>query len=98
MRARLARYALWQARDFAYARGAPTLIVGALLALQVQLSLRGSVGRVALDEEAARQYFAALLGPLALFATLLGTNGIVSGDRAHGYFRLLFAKPANACA
>jgi hypothetical protein len=89
-RARLARYALWQARDFALERGVPTLIVGALLLVlaKTQAGARAS-------DDAARDALAALLQAFAPTAVLLAVNGIVAGDRRHQYFRLLFSKPVS---
>lgn len=92
-RGRLPRYALWQARDYALERGVPSLLVGALLAWQVRLSLRAAPELGQVSEATALQVYALLLGPLGFFVTLLGTNGIVSTDRTQGYFRLLFARP-----
>lgn len=96
-RARLARYALYQGRDFAVQRGVPILIVGALLLL---LSVEGArawrgAGGAGGAAELARASLAALLDVFAPTATLLAVNGIVSNDRRRRFYRLLFAKPVS---
>lgn len=97
-RARLARYAPWQARDFAVERGIPTLIVGALLLLLAVESTGGAPRATPLGgwgEDVARGALTGLLQAFAPTATLLAVNGIVSTDRTRQYFRLLFAKPVS---
>lgn len=96
-RARLGRYALYQARDFATQRGVPILIVGALLLLLSVEGARGwtSAAHSGARSELARASLAALLDVFAPTATLLAVNGIVSNDRSRQYYRLLFAKPVS---
>ena len=94
-RGRLARYALWQASDYALERGVPAVIVGVLLLLGPVLAVRGlRAGAIGMPSEPmAIALFGQVLGAFALFGALFATNGIVANDRTHGFFRFLFAKP-----
>jgi ABC-type transport system involved in multi-copper enzyme maturation permease subunit len=91
---RVARYALFQARDYVRERGVPLLLVGVLLLLMASqgaigpggAELRGSSS----DTLAVAAVFLELFAPTAV---LIGVNGLISGDRKHNYYRLLFAKP-----
>lgn len=98
-RARLARYAIYQARDYALERGLPLLVVGGLLIL---MTFQGAAGPAPVSPGArdstlrALALCAALLEVFAPSAVLVAVNGIVSGDRKHHYYRLLFSKPVSA--
>ena len=96
-RGRLARYALFQARDYVRERGLPLLVIGALLML---MSFQGAADpppRVAgAGDSAALALGAALLELFAPTAVLVGVNGLISSDRKHHYYRLLFSKPVSA--
>lgn len=97
MRGRLGRYALFQASDYARERGFPLLLVGALLLLMAAQGAIGSAG-VELGSGGVRalalgMVFLELFAPTAV---LIAVNGIISGDRKHHYYRLLFAKPISA--
>lgn len=98
MSGRLARYALFQAHDYVRERGIPLLLVGALLLL---MSTQGAVGPTQAMDAGGGEVHTLMLAAvfLELFAptaVLVAVNGIVSGDRKHGYYRLLFAKPISA--
>lgn len=97
MRGRLARYALFQLRDYVRERGLPLLLVGALLLL---MASQGAIGPAGGELGSAREPALALgvifLELFAPTAVLIAVNGIISGDRKHGYYRLLFAKPVTA--
>lgn len=97
MSGRLARYALFQARDYVRERGLPLLFVGALLLL---MASQGAIGAGGMDSGgssvrtlAIAAIFLELFAPTAV---LIAVNGIISGDRKHGHYRLLFAKPIPA--
>ncbi|HET7550302.1 MAG TPA: hypothetical protein VFK04_03370 [Gemmatimonadaceae bacterium] len=97
MSGRLARYALFQTTDYVRERGIPLLLVGALLLL---LAGQGVVGSAGIDlggggvrALAIAMVFLELFAPTAV---LIAVNGIVSGDRKHRYYRLLFSKPISA--
>jgi hypothetical protein len=97
MKGRLARYALYQAMDYAWERGFPLLLVGALLLLMAAQGAIGSagleLGSGAVRAPALLMVFLELFAPTAV---LIAVNGIISGDRKHRYYRLLFAKPIAA--
>ena len=87
-RARLGSYALWQLRDYALTRGVPTLIIGALLLLQMRMIMRApGAGLMAVG------IVSQLLAPFVVIGALIAINGIISNDRRQGYYRFLFAKP-----
>lgn len=97
MSGRLARYALFQAHDYLRERGFPLLLVGALLLL---LAAQGAIGPAEIDigggelrTLALAMMFVELFAPTAV---LIAVNGIISGDRKHHYYRLLFSKPISA--
>ena len=103
MSGRLGRYALYQAHDYARERGFPLLLVGALLLL---MAAQGAIGptsavgtgsvSVGVTELRTLTLAAVLLELFAPTAVLIAVNGIISGDRKHHYYRLLFAKPISA--
>jgi ABC-type transport system involved in multi-copper enzyme maturation permease subunit len=94
---RLARYALFQARDYLRERGVPLLLVGALLLL---MASQGAIGPGGVDLRGTSLgtliMAAVFLELFAPTAVLIAVNGIVSSDRKHHYYRLLFAKPIAA--
>jgi hypothetical protein len=97
VRGRLGRYALFQASDYVRERGLPLLLVGALLLLMASQGVIGSastdLGGGGLRALAIAMVFLELFAPTAV---LIAVNGIISGDRKHRYYRLLFAKPISA--
>jgi hypothetical protein len=98
-RGRLARYALFQAHDYVRERGLPLLVIGALLMLMSFQSAGGPPPRVDDAGDTAARALALAAALLELFAptaVLVGVNGIISSDRKHHYYRLLFSKPVSA--
>lgn len=95
MRGRLTAYSAWQARDFAFERGFPMLVVSTIVLFPVVMLMRGmrsQTPEAPLAEIAAGALVQAL--PLLSFVlVILAVNGIVSNDRKRGYYRFLFAKP-----
>lgn len=96
MSGRLARYALFQSRDYVRERGVPLLLVGALLLL---MASQGAIapggvdlGGTSMGTLVTAAVFLELFAPTAV---LIAVNGIISGDRKHHYYRLLFAKPVS---
>lgn len=99
-RARLARYARWQLGDYVMERSASTLIVVLLASYLNFTPLIVQYGRPAsgtmppmFAEALARSLYS-----LALLGTVFAVRGIVSDDRALGYYRFLFAKPVSVSA
>ena len=98
MNGRLARYALFQAYDYSRERGFPLLLVGALLLL---MATQGAIGPTAPLDALGAEFRTLTLAALFLelfapTAVLVAVNGIISGDRKHHYYRLLFSKPIPA--
>ncbi|HEU4588394.1 MAG TPA: hypothetical protein VFS11_07085 [Gemmatimonadales bacterium] len=84
------RYAGWMARDLALGPGVPIVGLTALVTLfltstQIETNLAGGLQLIAVWV----LYFNAWA------VTLLATAGSVSGDRAGGYYRTLFAHPVS---
>lgn len=95
MRARLLRYALYQARDYLVERGIHTFLIGIVLFFPIFLALFGVGSPAQLPDDMLRESLTALLPMYGFIAVVIGINGIISGDRQRGYFRFLFAKPVS---
>jgi hypothetical protein len=106
-RARLARYALWQLRDYAFDKGFATLVVLVLTTVLVRMLMDAAATSLPDGPHAARlaesmraqqrqQLLVQILTSHFIFGVLFATNGIVSDDRKLGYYRFLFAKPVTA--
>lgn len=93
MKSNLARYGLWQFRDFIRDRGIALLLVGLLIGFTLIGPVR-AVGRP-IDERLAKTLLVAALSQVAFIAAFITLNGIVSNDRKLGYFRFLFSKPVS---
>jgi hypothetical protein len=99
-RARLARYALWQFRDFAIERGIAIMIIGLLLGYTLIAPLRAAMG-AAFQIDPRSQAWPVIItvtSSAVSLAVLIALNGIVSTDRKMGYYRFLFSKPVSAVA
>jgi hypothetical protein len=91
----LARYSLWQFRDFVFERGVAILIISFLWGYALIAPLRGAMG--------SQMGRASPIWPLVLqgastlvsLSVLIALNGIISSDRKLGYYRFLFSKPVN---
>lgn len=98
MKGRLGAYAAWQARDFALERGAPMLVVSALILLPLVVMMRAMRSQGPEGAEFAGTALSALAQSMPLLAfvlILIAVNGIASNDRTRGYYRFLFAKPVS---
>jgi hypothetical protein len=99
-RGRLARYSLWQFRDFVLEREIGILIIGFLWGYVLVEPMRRSMGQQWSGGGAS------VVMPLVLqvasaivsLSVLIALNGMVSSDRKAGYYRFLFAKPVNPVA
>lgn len=98
-RARLGRYASWQAKDFVVERAAAIVVVlGLFLYLShIGISQATKFSGVARSPEVlqalAPLLMKNLLGTTWLLLGLLAANGICANDRTTGRFRFLFSKP-----
>ncbi|HMF99789.1 MAG TPA: hypothetical protein VK560_00945 [Gemmatimonadaceae bacterium] len=92
----LARYSLWQLRDFAIERGLSILIIGVLWGYALIEPIRRAVGS-SLPGTASPLWLVAMQVSSAIVSVsvLIALNGIVSADRKAGYYRFLFSKPVN---
>jgi hypothetical protein len=96
MRARLARYGLWQLRDYLLERGVALAIIGGIFTSMAWAALRELEEYPGQRLRASDELLGSMLPQLAVFGTLLAVNGIVANDLRQGYFRFLFAKPVGA--
>jgi hypothetical protein len=92
----LARYALWQARDFAVDRGIAILLIGFLWGYAFILPLRSTMALQMTNKGSPAWIFTVqIASAIVSVAVLIAVNGIVSTDRKMGYYRFLFSKPVN---
>jgi hypothetical protein len=99
-RARLARYSLWQFRDFAIERGIAIMIIGLLWGYTLIAPMRAAMG-AAFDigpRSPAWPLVITVTSSVVSLSVLIALNGIVSIDRKMGYYRFLFSKPVSAVA
>jgi hypothetical protein len=97
---RLAKYSLWQFRDFVVERGIAIVIIGLLLGYVLIEPLRRAMGvGFSIDPASpARPVLIMVSSSIVSLAVLIAVNGIVSTDRKMGYYRFLFAKPVSPVA
>jgi hypothetical protein len=92
----LARYSLWQFRDFAVERGVAILIIGFLWGYVLIEPLRRAVGSQPAGSASPLWAVAIQISSaIVSLSVLVALNGIVSADRKAGYYRFLFSKPVN---
>lgn len=94
-RGRLARYSLWQFRDFAIDKGIAIVIIGTMLGYLAVEPIRRAFGP---SWQTNPQFPLAMIVtsiavPVISLAVFIAMNGIVSNDRRMGYYRFLFSKP-----
>ncbi len=83
------RYLGWMARDAALRPGLAGLVFAALAAF-IATRLPGPF-----TETSARDFLIRMVGQLGWLVVLIATTGMVSWDRASGYYRSLFSQPVN---
>lgn len=91
-RGRLAKYALWQFRDFVMEKGLSILIIGVLLGFLQLLPFRLS-GSPVMSPEMITRVVTTLAKTVVLIWVFIALNGLISNDRKLGYYRFPFAKP-----
>lgn len=98
-RARLFAYARWQVSDFLVERLPGVGVITAAVGTLAWLTGRPTLDRVATlggdPTPVALVLFANLLGMIWFPTAIVAANQVISGDRATGRFRLLFAKPVS---
>jgi hypothetical protein len=94
-RGRLAKYSLWQFRDFVLERGIAIIIIGGLWGYVVFEPMRRMMGAQWKGDQTSPVWGIALQFSSAIvsLSVLIAVNGIISNDRKNGYYRFLFAKP-----
>lgn len=92
----LARYSLWQARDFALERGIAILLIGFLWGYAFISPLRSQIAYQITNRASPVWIFTLQISSaIVSLSVLIALNGIVSTDRKTGYYRFLFSKPVN---
>ena len=99
-RGRLAKYSLWQFRDFAIDRGIAILIIGLLWGYTLIEPLRRAMGSAFSMKPSSPAWplLITVASSIVSVSVLIAVNGIVSADRKMGYYRFLFSKPVSAVA
>ena len=99
-RGKLARYSLWQFRDFVIERGIAILIIGFLWSYTLIEPLRRTMGAAFAIGPASPAWplVITVTSSVVSLSVLIALNGIVSNDRKMGYYRFLFSKPVSAVA
>ncbi|HET6760634.1 MAG TPA: hypothetical protein VFH13_00970 [Gemmatimonadaceae bacterium] len=98
-RGRLARYSLWQFRDFVMDRGIAILIIGLLWGYVLIEPLRRMGAAFATGPRSPTwPLIITVTSSVASLSVLIALNGLVSTDRKLGYYRFLFSKPVSPVA
>ncbi|MFN2636536.1 MAG: hypothetical protein ABR585_05890 [Gemmatimonadaceae bacterium] len=94
-RGRLARYSLWQFRDFAVERAFAVVLIGLLLGYMSVEPIRRGLGANWATNPAfpLSRIVSTIVAPVVTLAVLIALNGMISNDRKMGYYRFLFSKP-----
>jgi hypothetical protein len=97
---KLARYSLWQFRDFVVDRGIAIVIIGVLWGTVLIEPLRRTMGPVFADSPLSPTWSLLMtaVSSVVSIAVLIALNGLVSTDRKMGYYRFIFAKPVSPVA
>ena len=99
-RGRLARYSLWQFRDFVMERGIGIVIIGSLWGYVMFEPIRRAMGGQWRGDQTSPAWLILMqvASAVASLSVLIAMNGLVSIDRKNGYYRFLFSKPVNPVA
>src|SRR5204862_446053 len=91
----LAKYSLWQFRDFVLERGIAIVLIGCLWSYVTFEPMRRAMGAQWRGDQTSPVWAIALQVSAALvsLSVLIAMNGIVSTNRKSGYYRFLFSKP-----
>jgi hypothetical protein len=94
----LARYSLWQFRDFIMERGIAIAIIGLLWGYTLIEPLRRAMGAAFAVGPASPTWplVVSVTSSVVSLGVLIALNGMVSTDRKQGYYRFLFSKPISA--
>jgi hypothetical protein len=99
-RGRLAKYSLWQFRDFVLERGIGIVIIGFLWGYVMFEPIRRTMGGQWAGDQTSPVWgiLMQVASAVASLSVLIAMNGLISIDRKNGYYRFLFAKPVNPVA
>jgi hypothetical protein len=99
-RGRLAKYSLWQFRDFVLERGIAIVLIGFLWGYVTFEPMRKMLGPQWTGDQRSPIWGLAIQFSSAVvsLSVLIAMNGITSGDRKNGYYRFLFSKPVSPVA
>ncbi len=97
MIARLAKYSLWQFRDFVLERGIAIVLIGFLWGYVMFEPMRRAMGAQWTGDQTSPVWAIALQVASAVvsLSVLIAVNGMISNDRKTGHYRFLFSKPVN---
>jgi hypothetical protein len=97
---RLARYSLWQFRDFVVDRGIAIVIIGVLWGFLLIEPIRRSMGPAFAANTLSPTWplLMTVVSSVVSISVLIALNGLVSADRKMGYYRFLFSKPVSPVA
>jgi len=97
MIARLAKYSLWQFRDFVLERGIAIVLIGFLWGYVMFEPMRRAMGAQWTGDQTSPVWEIALQVASAVvsLSVLIAVNGMISNDRKTGHYRFLFSKPVN---
>jgi len=99
VRGRLAKYSLWQFRDFFMQHGIGIAIIGLLWGYTLLAPLRAAMNTQSPTQLVPGSPIWGIVlqitSAVVSVSVLIAMNGIVSSDRKNGYYRFLFAKPIN---
>ena len=102
MRGRLAKYSLWQFRDFFMQHGIGIAVIGLLWGYTLLTPLRAAMSQnTVIPTGPGSPVWSLVLqitSAVVSVSVLIAMNGIVSTDRKSGYYRFLFSKPINRVA
>jgi hypothetical protein len=96
----LARYSLWQFRDFIMERGIAIVIIGMLWGYLLVEPMRRAMGSAFTAGPSSPIWPLVITAASSVvsLSVLIAVNGIVSTDRKMGYYRFLFSKPVSPVA
>jgi hypothetical protein len=102
-RADLARYAIWQSRDFVMNIGIVSLVLFGMVGWLFHLNLEANAAMMqargmTVSRSTQLAMYQEMLSMFATVAPIIAVSGIVSSDRSGGFTRFLFSKPVSPVA
>ncbi|HEX4682549.1 MAG TPA: hypothetical protein VH277_07575 [Gemmatimonadaceae bacterium] len=102
-RADLARYAIWQSRDFVMNIGIVSIVLFGMVGWLYHLNLETNEAimqarGMTVPRSAQLAMYENILSMFATVGPIIAVSGIVSSDRSGGFTRFLFSKPVSPVA